>query len=916
MGYIIDESSGKLLPGAGALLEGTNLGAASLRDGSYVISNVPAGTYKLIISYVGYENFETEVTVAEGAVVQQDASLISAVIKLDEVTYSLLRQGQARALSLQRSSERIVNVVSEDLIDAFPDNNAAEAIQRLPGITLERDQGEGRYIVVRGTESRLNSMMINGQRIPSPEGDQRNPVLDVIPSDLLGSIEVSKALTPDMDGDAIGGAVDLITKDAFDYDQRIIEFDAGGGYRNIRGTGSYHSSFSYIDKFLDGKLGVTIGASTNFTRQGTDNVEMEWADAYEYVTDVVDDFEVDEDDPSDTTFFYVIDETDGWTLADFEQRYYRVDRTRNGVNANFDYRLDANNRFFLRTLYNHYDDIEHRDRIRYQVDKSVDEEEPGSGYQSATSVVGSRAVRELKYREETQMIQSYALGGVHSFPWFDMDYQAVFSLADEEEPFSRYYAFQAKDIDYTFTLDKNFPKFTVDAGDINDLSAYEFDEAANQDGRWTKDHDKTYLVNMKFPYSFSKTSGNLKVGAKYSHKNKEMKNHRYEYSWEGDDDLVMTDFAKDLDYTDFMGGEYEYHHLIDEDLIQEYMDSHSADFEMTENLEDKYFDSFDAIEEIKAGYGMATINFGKFMFLPGVRVEQTLTSYFGWDGNLDDPASFRKIWGGENTYTSVLPMVHLRYKFDNRTILRLAYTNSLARPNYHDLAPYRTTIEDEQQVGNPKLEPTSATNIDLMGEYYVGSLGLISAGYFIKTLDSYIYPQVTEYDDPADGIEKRFMPVNGEAADLSGFEIAWQQQLNFLPGALSGLGVYFNYTNTSSEAKYPNRDVTTTLPGQAQHVLNAALSYEKSRFSGRVSVNFHGKYLFEVGESVDEDVYKDNRMQVDFSSRYALSKNLSLYANGINLTNAPLRHYVGIEDHEVQREHYSFALSAGLKYKF
>ena len=916
-GSVTDATTGSFLPGASALIEGTSLGSATLRDGSYIIPNVPAGTHTLQVSYTGYDDFTVEVTVAAGEVVYQDASLISTVIALDEVTYSLLRQGQAKALTQQRNSDRIVSIISEEMIDAFPDKNAAEAIQRLPGVTLQRDHGEGRYIVVRGMESRLNSMMINGQRIPSPEGDQRNPVLDVIPSDLLAGIEVTKALTPDMDGDAIGGAVNLITKSAFDYDKRVIDFDLGGGYRNLRGTGSYNGSFNFIDKYLDGKLGVTFGASTHFVNQGTDNVESEWADSWETVTDVVDKYEVDEDDPTDTTWIYQVEETDGWTIADFEQRYYRVERTRTGVNANFDYKLDANNRFFLRTLYNHYVDLEHRDRIRFRVDKAVDEEEPYSGYQSATSVDGSRAVRELKYREETQTIQSYAFGGFHALPWFDLDldYQVIYSFADEEEPFSRYYEFEAKDFDYTFTLDRDYPQFTVDTGDINDLSLFEFAEGANQDGRWTKDHDQTYLVNAKLPFSFAEASGSFKAGVKYSHKDKEMENHRYEYSWEGDADLLLEGYEAELTYDDFMNGEYAFNHMIDEDLIQDFMDANAADFEATENLEDKYLDSFDAVEEITAYYGMATINYGPFMFLPGVRIEQTMNSYWGYDGDLADESTFKRVWGGENTYSNVLPMVHLRYKFDRNTIFRIAYTNSLARPNYQDLAPYVTTEDEDQMLGNPDLEATTATNIDLMAEYYVGSLGVVSGGYFMKTLDNYIFPQVTTYEDPADGIEKRIQPVNGETATLNGFEIAWQQQLDFLPGMLNGLGIYLNYTNTTSEAEYPSRG-STTLPGQSDNVLNASLSYEIGKFSTRLSANFHGKYLYEVGEDVDEDVYIDSRTQVDFAANYRVTNNISVYANGINLTNAPDRFYTGSEDHQVQRELYSFAVSGGVQYRF
>lgn len=219
-GRVIDVDTKVYLPGANVMLEGTTFGAASDRSGIYRISNIPPGTYSLVVSYIGYQNQSVEITIGEqGYTLTQDVAIKASEVKMQEVQIVGLAQGQTKALSIQKTSEKIMNVVSEEQMEKFPDINAAEVLQRVPGITVQRDQGDGRYIQIRGTEPRLNAMTLNGVNLPSPEGSERQVQLDIIPADQLSSIEVVKAITPDMDGNAIGGAVNLITKSALDYEK-------------------------------------------------------------------------------------------------------------------------------------------------------------------------------------------------------------------------------------------------------------------------------------------------------------------------------------------------------------------------------------------------------------------------------------------------------------------------------------------------------------------------------------------------------------------------------------------------------------------------------------------------------------------------------------------------------------------------
>jgi TonB-dependent receptor len=913
-GRVTDISSNDFLPGANVLIQGTNYGAATDRAGNFLIRNVPPGDYTLIVSYVGYEDYSADISVPEDDVLEHYAQLNATVVEMSEVTVAGLRLGTAKALSQQKSSDRISNIVSSDQIETFPDFNSAEALRRLPGISVQSDHGEGRYILVRGTEARLNSTQINGNNIPSPEDDNRNVSLDVIPSDLLGSIEVTKALTPDMDGDAIGGSVNLITKTAFDYDGQIIKADVSGGFRDLRGDLGQKMTFTYGNIFMDGKLGLLIGGSYNSNDMATDDLEMEWADSYEFVTD---ELEEDEDE------VYVVDESDGIVLDDMQLRVYDLNRKRVGLNANLDYKLDNQSSFYLRYLYNTFTDVETRQMLRIRFGKSVDDEEPGSGYTDANSVSEAPIYRELKDRKSVSVIQSIAAGGRHEFAAFDLDYNFSTSYADEVRDPSRDVVFKSKGYDLDFDIsDHKYPSYTVtNDQDMNDLGEFEFDEMEFKDGESTFDEDVTAAVNLKIPYAFGEAVGSVKFGGKLRNKSKESdKTSELLYEWDGDDDLTMSAFETDIDGGDFMDGNYSSEIGIDPDKFDDFW-SNNGDFESAPGLEANYFETWDATEDVTAFYGMTTVNLGKILLLAGARMEKTNTTYNGWEGDIElaeDDESVMKEIQGKHKYTNILPMVHLRYNVNDKLVVRTAFTQSIARPDYITLVPFKFFEDGELFTGNPGLDPTLSTNLDLMVEYYVGTLGILSGGFFSKTMADYIYNKVEEPDDMLFGgeeVEEWSYPVNGEDATLSGFELQWQQELTFLPGALSGLGVYLNYTYTTSEAKYIDRDATT-LPGQASRIGNFGVSYEKSGFAARLSGNFHGEYIYEVGGDEDEDIYYADNLRLDISASYNPFGKLIVYADVLNITNTPLVYFQGDSDFPIQRELYSWGARFGIKYDF
>jgi TonB-dependent receptor len=491
-GRVTDATTNDYLPGANVLIQGTNYGAATDRTGTFSIPNIPSGDYTLSVQYIGYTDYTQEITVSENIRDNHfEIAMNVNFVELGDVVVAGLRHGEAKALSLQKSNDNISNVIVAEQIEAFPDPNAAEALRRLPGVSIQQDQGEGRYVLIRGTEARLNTTRINGNTIPSPEDDNRNVQLDVIPSDLLGAIEISKALTPDMDADAIGGSVNLVTKNAFDYDGQVLKVDIGGGYKNLRGDLNKKATFTYGNQFMDGKLGVLIGGCYNNSDMATDNIEIKWNDEYEWVTD-----EVDEIDDGDV--IYKTDDAEAKVLDEFEWRGYELNRTRIGLNLNLDYKLNDNSLIYLRFLNNSFDDYEYRHLMNFDLGKSVDEEEPGTGYSDANSVVAAPVIRELKDRKAEATIQSIAVGGKHKFRQIDVDYNFSTSLAKEVNKPSRDVVFEQEgfDIDYNIS-DPDFPTITVTNGaNYNDMSEFEFDEMEYKDGETAEDRDYTGALNF------------------------------------------------------------------------------------------------------------------------------------------------------------------------------------------------------------------------------------------------------------------------------------------------------------------------------------------------------------------------------------------------------------------------------------
>jgi TonB-dependent receptor len=852
--------SGEVIESAEVSVDGLNLSATTDGDGLYRLSDVPVGARTVTCTYMGLEAATADVEVVAGQTVVSDFHLSFGGEV--EVRGAPLLVGQAKALNKQKNAINISNIVAADQIGRFPDKNAAESTQRIPGISLLRDQGEGRYVLIRGTEARLNSTSINGERIPSPESGTRDIALDTIPSDLLESIEVSKALTPDMDGDAIGGSVNLVTARA--PEQLRVSAGLGVGYHDIVQDTGYAANFTYGERYAGKKWGLLLSGSAADNHQGSDDFEPEYDDG---------------------------------DLAVLDLRDYTIERERYGITGDLDYRHSDTASYYARGLWTNYVDTEDR-RAKGEIPEDNEIE------------------RALRSRRQESFINSLTLGGENIIgATLVIDYRFAWNRSQEETPNQINSVFLQEDVEFD-------PNVSADYIDPDNIRANPLNEDINEfwfdgiESEYKKAVEEDYIGAINFTKGFYRDagfSGLWKFGAKYRGKTKDQ---NYDVAdWEADDDLNIALFLDDWQSeTPFVGGRYDIAPFQSPSAMRALYDSGTLEGEP--NLEEDLAD-FSSSEDTIAGFGMVELMFGgKTTLLGGVRVESTSTDYTAYELILDeegDPLGLSPTQGS-NDYTEWLPQVHLIYRLGKSSNLRAAVTRSLARPNFEAVAPWRLINREDEEIelGNPDLDVTKAWNFDLMWERYLEPLGIISAGLFYKELEDNVF--TFKYDEEIEGNDYEVtQPLNGESADLWGVELAYQNNFTHAKGFWGGFGLYLNYTYVDSEANYPDRE-STRLQGQAEHTGNIALIYEKYGFSGRLSYNFNGKSIFEIGGEAAEDLWVDDHEQLDFLGRVQLTKKISLVLELINLTDEPYRVYEGTGDRPRQEEYYSWWGTLGVRF--
>ncbi len=914
-GKVTDQQSGESLIGALILIEGTSLGAVTGLDGQYRINGIREGEHNLVFGYLGYEEERQKVRVIGGETLVIDQGLAYNSVLISEVIITGNVEGQARALNQQRTSDNIKNIVSADLIGRFPDLNVAEALQRVPGVNITRSRGEGSTVSLRGTPAHFTAININGEQIPSTQDNgSRNESLDLIPADQLASMEIVKAITPDMDGDAIGGSINLRTPTARSTNLQL-KAEAGMGYNSLsqgyNGIGRLKLSKRFFsDNYRNGRLGLVAGFSYFETDNEEDKLEAVWSPF------------------GDTPVLSL--ERDTVVMENYQLSDLKNQRTRMGTTFTLDYEFDPDNEIIFNFMYSRRSDLDERNRLRVFLNESA-----GVQWQSLDTIRETELRRDVSLRDYYSENLSYNLEGQHSIKSVNLDWGLYYadsrrvedalngrfergadfrvdlvSLNGPKGIYSEFPAFET--LNSEFSLHNPFLINEISRYDIVDLDLTSSNAVAK--------------VNASIPYNVGNSSGFFKAGikARSQANNKDRVNNIHNFS---DPNRVIDERAgfasviSDFEDQDFLNNEVRFGPGVSEIRFRSFVESNENlfVFDPIRSNRNTFNDSYSATEDILAAYLMNKLQINKLMLLAGLRYETNRVMY--------DAFSVNNITGeaipiaDETEYDFWLPNVHVKYGLTKFTNLRAAMTYSYARANFNDLVPFLSIDEDGSRIraGNPELRPGSAFNLDLLVEHYFGSIGVLSGGLFYKNIDDFQFSRNLRFLRPGDPFYDEFpgfqfrQEQNGENAQVYGFELNSQLSLDFLPGILAGLGVYFNYTYTGSDATTSDRS-DINLPGQAEHTWNGAMSFDYKGLSAKASVNYNGSFLRTVAGEARNDLVQEDRIQLDINTSYSITDRARIFAEFLNVTNSPSIVYQGIPERVADYAYFGWWNRFGISY--
>lgn len=913
------------VPGASLGIPGLKASGITNNSGEFTFLGLPAGNHELKISYIGYKTLSTSIAVEENKITVYSFSVEPNVKSGKEIIVTGDRlKGQAKALNQQKNGKNIGNIVSADQVGRFPDANIGDALKRIPGITMQNDQGEARDIIIRGMAPQLNSVTLNGDRIPSAEAENRRVQMDLIPSDMIQTIEVNKTLTPDMDGDAIGGSVNLVTRTT--SNKLRLSGTLSSGSNPIRESSV--NSLSFILSNSIGKkkqFGFMLNGSMLNNDYGSDNIEGTW-----------------------------IQHRNSAYMNQMDIRRYDVRRLRRSIGSNFEYKINNRNRIQFSTIYNWRDDWENRYRLRYSLDTALttfDANGNATGFRgriNRQTKGGSNSARVKNTRLENQQVQNFSLNGKHILGNnIQLDWSGSFAKASEKRPNERYANYRTSSgvqVLGDFSNPER-PLLTDTFSQKGRWNSYGFDRITEQFGN-TFEENRNFRIDLTIPASLIKQQkGSLKFGAAYRGKFKVRDNSFFRYTPVTEFrprilNLGVSGIAGDYTIANYQpGSKYVVGTFMSPETLGSFVlgPSNNGFFTVADQPAEYLGLNYRATENIYAGY----IRFDqqindKLGIVAGVRIESTQPSYTG-NVVLNETNLVNKVTGG-NDYMNFLPSLNVKYDFSKSTVLRFAVTSSMARPNYFDITPYRSIVSNDAEfsIGNADLKASQSWNIDLMAEHYFSNVGILSGGLFYKNISNFIYTfrndnytsanYKTEFNttDTLPGLPQTAFwsyrqPRNGESVNVYGAEVSFQRQLDFLPGFLKNFGVFVNYTYTKSSADgiftpEGQRRTGLALPGTAPHMFNGSLSYDSKWFTARIAANYAAAYLDEVGTNTFTDRYYDQQFFLDANFTIVVKKSFRIFGEANNLTNQPLRYYQGSKERMMQLEYYRARYNFGVKF--
>ncbi len=941
-GTITNSATGATLEGARVVLKGTGLETTSDNLGVYRFQDVTPGSAVVVVSYTGLSVTEMAIEVAASGPTRRDVGLTADIYKLSNFVVSSEREGNAKAITLQRQSNGVKSIVSADAFGGLA-GNPADLVMRLPGVEGESVGGDNRYLRIRGLNQNLSTITQDGNRIADAAsgGSSREFQFQTVGADSIERIEVTKSPTPDMDGDSIGGAVNLVSKSAFDSSpERRIRGSVGGIWRasDPRDKARGNASLSYSEVF-GGRLGVAVnlayrphGSIIDITTQAHEQLPIGVVGpAYTYQL----------------------------TAQDF-----RNVRTRSGASVRLDYKLSDTARAFVKWEFNKH--IEHFDgsQATWSTGQAVATRDAAGnfsgtggiipGYSDEVTQVRAVPLSQIAIASQSAFkdgkTMTLNVGAVHRHPTWLLDYDAYSSKAKAYYAGNNDFTFTLRNIGFTLTKnDRLFPDVAQTAGpDWTNLANYTDNlyASARMVG-W--DGYNGAAINLKKSFR-APVPAYIKTGLRLRQQTRNLDNTPYRTVYLGPDGVMGPNAANGNRNDDNLAqfgllnrpfpdtSLRRYGSLPFSALqavgrpndIDRFIAANPSYFQqqVANDLQAALVNHQQFTEDIRAAYILGNVDLGRFSMLAGLRVEQTETegegslqlvtpeekarrAAFDPRDKLSDSEIRRRTqeeFGRRQTrtgdYRSVFPGVHLKYNVSPNIVTRLSYATNIGRPGIGQLIP-RTTVNLDNNTlssSNPSLKPQTAQNFDLTTEVYFEPAGMFSAGVFLKEIKKFIYnsPSTVVGSGPDNGFNGDYAgftystQANGGFAKVKGLELSYNQQFTFLPGIWKGLGAYANVTRMQAEGNYGAGSAIALAPnprvaGFNPFIANVGISYIRSKLSLRVSYNYRGNYLTGYNANESRATYAHARPVVDVKTLYNLSRSISVYLDVVNVLTNPDR---------------------------
>jgi len=939
-GKVLDADGKTTLPGASVYLKGAvSSGTVSDLDGIFRLPGIAAGAQTLVVTYVGFADKEVAVRVEPGKITQVEITLSPEAIMGQEVVVTAQALGQAKAINQQLSADAIANFVSADKIKELPDVNAAEAISRLPGVAINRNGGEGSKIVVRGLDPKFTAISINGVRLPSTSPNDRSVDLSLISPELLSGIELFKSPTPDMDGDALGGSVNLNILKA-PKDRKIV-IKGLDGYNALAGAfRDYKGTLSFTQRVFKEKLGIIATANAERFYRGGETISQSWGDNTAVVLD---------------------------TLLDvFEQlgnslQYAKRDEIRRRYNGSLglDFNIGSQHEFtvlgiFSRTSRDQYNQIE-----QYNAN--------GNSLQFTPQII-----------ESAISLYSVALAARHNLRSLQVEWGTAYSNIIGQTP----YNFEMQFRNTSNAFDPEVLKYRKSPDRFFDF--VKFDESVThlQGAGWVdsdnQEENRSAFLHVSKPFNLgSNTRITFKFGGKYL---QNVKSRNYFERYAKNYYLRKNEYFKAFkpDGVGALGADpsgayyYSVRNFINDQsvpftrgngqLSQLFLSFAEQDLRRFRDVfiedipHDRFGDvnNYDLTETVLAGYAMLKINVGSYLTLiPGFRYEHSDNLYHGLyadlNGDWGESGSIREVEAPVN-YGVLLPHLHLKVKPWSWFDVRASYSTTLARPDYDYLVPATLVNRNGDLTvnqGNPNLKASVSTNYDLYATAFSSDFGLLSVGVFYKDIQDAFYPfvaglnndsLVAAYGFPAKGFGGAELTTyrSSPSSFVKGFEFDLQSNMNFLPKPFDNLVLNLNYSRLFSETTvnsfyeqsrlagvfpffYTIVEIfpfqrTVELIGQAAHIFNASVGYDLNTTSLRVSTAYQGTKLSGYSSSSDKDRYNAGFWRMDAAVKQKFGKRWNALFNLNNITNQKDINFFRSKELVTSIQTYGMTATFGLEY--